>query len=306
MPKLLKATDAITPKCLTTLIYGQPGTGKTTLALSSEAPLLLDYDGGAYRAGIRGNSIPIESWQDSLDLLDASKLDDELKEVLTVSKTIIIDTIGKLQDFQADFLIKSDYKMANKQGGLSLQGYGGLNSGFKSFLSRLKMMGKDIIIIAHEKEEKDGDTITLRPDIMGGSYGNIMKEIDLCGRLQISNGKRVINFNPTDRSVGKNCAELPLITDPKMNDILIKTKTHIGDTNSKQNQLLIQINKMRDKLELITTDVELNEIVADIMAIENETIKMQIKTFVSKKVKDLGLSYDSETKLFFKSEPIVE
>ena len=155
MPKLLKATDAITPKCLTTLIYGQPGTGKTTLSLSSEAPLLLDFDGGAYRAGIRGNSIPIESWQDSLDLLDASKLEDELKEVLSVSKTIIIDTIGKLQDFQADFLIKSDYKMANKQGGLSLQGYGGLNSGFKSFLSRLKMMGKDIIIIAHEKEDKD-------------------------------------------------------------------------------------------------------------------------------------------------------
>jgi len=281
-------------------------THNTTLALSSEAPLLLDYDGGAYRAGIRGNSIPIESWQDSLDLLDASKLDDELKEVLAISKTIIIDTIGKLQDFQADSLIKSDYKMANKQGGLSLQGYGGLNSGFKSFLSRLKMMGKDIIIIAHEKEDKDGDTITLRPDIMGGSYGNIMKEIDLCGRLQISNGKRVINFNPTDRSVGKNCAELPLITDPKMNHILAKTKTHIGDINVKQNELLTQINEIRDKLELITTDLELNEIVADIKTIENETVKMQLRTFLTKKVKDLGLSYDTESGLYFKAEATVE
>jgi hypothetical protein len=106
--------------------------------------------------------------------------------------------------------------------------------------------------------------------------------------------------------VGKNCAELPLITDPKMNHILAKTKTHIGDINVKQNELLTQINEIRDKLELITTDLELNEIVADIKTIENETVKMQLRTFLTKKVKDLGLSYDTESGLYFKAEATVE
>ena len=31
------------------LIYGQPGMGKTTLALSAPLPLLLDFDGGVHR-----------------------------------------------------------------------------------------------------------------------------------------------------------------------------------------------------------------------------------------------------------------
>lgn len=31
------------------LIYGQAGTGKTTLALSTPKPLLFDFDGGVHR-----------------------------------------------------------------------------------------------------------------------------------------------------------------------------------------------------------------------------------------------------------------
>ncbi len=302
MPKLLKATDPITPKSLIVLLYGQPGTGKTTLALTAETPLLIDADRGAHRAGIRGNSIPVESWQDFVDLLDSSKLDDELNQVLSISKTIIIDTIGKLQDFQSDAIIKSDFKMANKAGSLTLQGYGAMNSGFKQFLSRLRLMNKDIIIIAHEKEDKDGDNIILRPDIMGGSYGNVMKELDLAGRFYIENGKRVINFNPTDRSVGKNCAELPIMTDPKMSDILTLTKNHIIQVNENQAALLTSIAEMRTKLDQTKDDVELNTIVAEIMLIENDIVKMQLKPYISQRVKELDLAYDKEHKLFIRKE----
>lgn len=297
MPKLLKATDPITPKTLTVLIYGQPGTGKTTLGLSAEAPLIFDFDGGMHRAGIRGNSIPIESWKDALDMLDFQNLDEELKDVLMFSKTIVIDTMGKLQDFQTDAIIKSDYKMANKQGGLSLAGYGGLNAGFKTFLSRLKMMGKDIIIICHEKEEKNGDTIILRPDIMGGSYGNVMKEIDLAGRLYIENGKRVLNFNPTDISVGKNCAEFSPITNPKLSDVIASTRQHIVDVNAKQAELMIEVGVYQAKIEKATKE-SINELVSEIKSLENDTVKLQIKAFLTKKAKELNLVFDKETQLF--------
>lgn len=47
---LIKKPNELTVKnALSALIYGQPGMGKTTLALSSPQPLLLDFDGGVHR-----------------------------------------------------------------------------------------------------------------------------------------------------------------------------------------------------------------------------------------------------------------
>lgn len=45
MIKIVKAQDFKMRHTYTALIYGKPGTGKTTLALSAPNPLLLDFDG---------------------------------------------------------------------------------------------------------------------------------------------------------------------------------------------------------------------------------------------------------------------
>ena len=47
---LIKKSNELTVKTtLSALIYGQPGMGKTTLALSAPNPVLFDYDGGIHR-----------------------------------------------------------------------------------------------------------------------------------------------------------------------------------------------------------------------------------------------------------------
>ena len=48
------------------VLYGFPNSGKTTLALSAEKPLLIDFDKGSYRAGNKADKdiVQIGSWSD--------------------------------------------------------------------------------------------------------------------------------------------------------------------------------------------------------------------------------------------------
>jgi len=62
------------------------------------------------------------------------------------------------------------------------------------------------VLIAHDKEEGDADSKSVRPDITGGSYSEVMKVSDFVGYLAMSGKTRVLDFNPTDKWVGKNPA----------------------------------------------------------------------------------------------------
>ena len=99
------------------LIYGQPGLGKTTLGLSAQKPLLLDFDGGVHRVNPmhQTDTLQVNSWDEVIDVF---------KEDLRPYETIIIDTAGKMLDFMNVYLIKNDPKLGKRDGSLSLQGYG--------------------------------------------------------------------------------------------------------------------------------------------------------------------------------------
>src|SRR5574337_639433 len=93
------------------LIYGQPGLGKTTLALSTPQPLLLDFDGGIHRVSPQHqtDTLQVTNWDEVLSAL---------KEDLTSYKTLVIDTAGKMLDFMTAYLIKNDPKLAKRDGAL--------------------------------------------------------------------------------------------------------------------------------------------------------------------------------------------
>ena len=70
------------------LVYGQPGIGKTTLALSAPNPVLFDFDGGISRVN-KAHQCPtlqVKSWDEALAALD------ELEKGVVDCKTIVIDT----------------------------------------------------------------------------------------------------------------------------------------------------------------------------------------------------------------------
>lgn len=247
------------------LIYGDPGTGKTTLGLSSPAPLLLDFDGGVHRVHPthQVNTVQVASWEDVIGLL---------KEDLSDYKTLVHDTAGKMLDYMSAFIIKNDPKMAMRDGSLQLKGYGARKTMFQNYLRQVSLMGKNLTFIAHDKEEKDNDTKYIRPEIGGSSGGDLIKEIDLVGFMEMVGKKRTISFDPCEKFYGKNtCGLEPLIELPdvvaggKPNTLLqtIFTKYHTAleakkEMASEYNALLETIN---GAVEEVTDADKLNDCV---------------------------------------------
>lgn len=188
------------------LIYGQAGTGKTTLALSAPAPLLLDFDNGVSRVnpGHRTDTVQIKSYQDCLDVL---------QEDLSAYKSIVVDTGGKLLDFMGDWLIKKNSKLGKANGTLSLQGFGERKAEFRQLCKQLRMMNKHLIFVAHRDEQKQGDEYRYVPIFGGSSYADLVSDLDLVGYLEAYGRKRVITFDPTDRNDGKNTLNMPATTE---------------------------------------------------------------------------------------------
>jgi nucleoside-triphosphatase THEP1 len=186
-------------------LYGNPGIGKTTLAFSASRPLLLDFDGGAQRAMGRKDIVRVRSWADVAEIAQADVANYD---------TIILDTVGRALEFLAADLVKTDPKLARKSGELAMQGYGALKTAFAQWLGRIRTFGKHVILIAHEKEEKDGDTTIVRVDAMGATRVEVIRLSDLVGFVAAVNGKRTLDFNPTDKHTGKNCAGFDVLEIP--------------------------------------------------------------------------------------------
>ena len=184
------------------LIYGQPGLGKSTLGLSTPSPVLLDFDGGVKRVNgaFQCPTLQVKNWDMVIEAL---------QEDLSPFKTIVIDTAGKMLDFMSAYIIKNDPKMGQRDGSLSLKGYGVRKTMFINFLSQCSMMGKHLIFVAHEREEKDGENRIVRPEIGGSSAGDLIKELDLVGYMQAIGSERTISWSPTEKFYAKNTRNLP-------------------------------------------------------------------------------------------------
>jgi hypothetical protein len=196
--RIIKGTETIAVQHPVFTIFGQPGIGKSTLGYSTLRPLALDFDQGAHRAANRGDTLQITSWADVDELMATPS-------ALEPYATVVVDTVGRCLDLiTADIIAKNPKD--GRGGSLSIQGWGVLKTRFRLWVTQLRAMGKDVLLVAHDKEEKDGDTRIVRPDIAGGSYGEVMKVADFVGYAYMVGKDRVLDFSPTDRWVGKNPA----------------------------------------------------------------------------------------------------
>lgn len=251
MITITKATDPIIVKQLTMVFYSQPGCGKTSLGFVADSPLLLDFDHGSYRSQFRGDTVQISSW-DSVDSMTAADL--------AGYKTVVIDTAGRALDFLTANLITNNPKLKGYGGALSLQGWGVLKTAFIGWMKLLHGFGKDVVLLAHMDEQRNGDDLIERLDITGGSKNEIYKCADAMARLQmLSGGKRVLNFDPSACAYGKNPAQLPAIPVPNFKDeprflanVIADIKKALNASSEAGLAEQARMNDLRESFEFMT------------------------------------------------------
>ena len=294
---------------LSVLIYGQPGIGKTTFGVSAPNAVLFDYDGGVQR--INGahqvSTLQPTSWEDTNEAL--REIQNEMPEV----QTIVIDTVGKMLDFMSAYIIKNDPKMAMRDGSLSLKGYGVRKTMFVNFIKQLAIMGKNVIFVAHEREERRGEETFKRPEIGGSSANDLIKELDLVGYMYAVGKERIITFDPAEYYYAKNTCNLPAaIKLPVVVDEQGK-----GSTNKAMTEIVKSYKGAQEKRQETTAEYEtlLDIIDANVAAaVDVETLNeamtkvfglpqiydsyLKAQKAVAARGKALGLTYNKAIKCY--------
>lgn len=292
------------------LEYGQPGSGKSTLALSAPKPVLLDFDGGVQRVNtfFQCPTLQVQSWE---EVQQAIK---ELTTGETPCETIVIDTAGKMLDFMSNYIIRNDSKMAMRDGSLSLKGYGARKVMFINFLKQVSMMGKNLVFVAHEKEDKDGDLRFVRPEMGGSSLGDLMKELDLVGYVQMIGNERTISWTPQEKFYAKNTCNLPAVQKIPViingNGEITAQNTFLTDVFNSYHQYLKGSQDIRKKYEALmqdikeriegVKDVETAQAVSDFIASSEVifTSRIEAQTMFKAKITELGISWNKAKKCY--------
>jgi len=245
--KITPKNQPVRVEALISLLYGEPGIGKTSLALTAKNPLLIDLEGGAARAITRADSGSPATW-------------DEFMHVLTVLPlgydTIVIDSFSEVVTLAYDSLIGKNKNEKGKivdlydvsAGAPTLSGYSVGATLLKNLVNRLKaikLKGLDIIMIAHpktaQKQNKTQSWDSYKPNASDSVLGAIMATFDLVGYVHQSMDGRVVAFAPDATYVAKDPAQLGTVAieditrglgGDQMARILDQVKTklsHMGD-----------------------------------------------------------------------------
>ena len=251
---IIKKDAPIPERNIVMVLYGVPSSGKTSVAVTAENPVLIDTDRGYDRAIKRVDTLTASNWEDI-----QSSIED-----LKGYKTIIVDTAkAMLDDYLWDYTQRLDSRLVRNQ----MKHFGAIADLFKQFISKIRSFGADLIFICHDKQGGD-DVITHEPDCTGSSKNLLNRMADQEGYVFIdqTDNKRKIAFGINGTLVTKDTAglgtvEIPDATDnPKdfntcMQVIIAQTKAAIVG-HSENNEAYF---KAIDKLHEVSSVDEANE-----------------------------------------------
>lgn len=297
------------------LIYGQAGMGKTTMALSSPSPLLIDCDGGIQRvnpAHIK-DTVQATCYEDVLAVL---------QEDLSAYKTIVIDTGGKLLDMMSAYIIKHNAKMGQANGSLTLQGYGARKAEFSQFCKLVMSLDKHLIFVAHRETRTEGDLTRYVPLFGGSSYDGLVTELDLVGYIEASGNKATITFSGTSRNDGKNTCNLPAVIDiPCCVDVngnglpnhffeevvIAKYNQHLAGIQKLSRDYAEVMKQLTDDIDMICSVETANAFVKSIDTYHHiGASKAAAGQLLARKIGQLGYIYNAETRTYTDPNPVTD
>lgn len=294
--KIVKATDLLTVEQLVVCLYAPPGLGKSTIGFSAEKPLLLDFDHGAHRAAGRKDAVLVNAWPEVTEI----GADD-----LAPYETVVVDTAGRALDLLSADIIRRDAKMG-RGGALTLQGYGRLKAEFTGWLKHLRTMGKDIVLLAHSSEDKNGDELIERIDMQGASKGEVYKVADAMGRLAMVSGRQwpVLTFNPSDAAFGKNPGQMEpiqvpdIVTHPTfLADVIQQIKDKLNELTDAQREAQEWLSGWRERLESAESAEDYNALVSEAQDAP-EQHRTNAKRLLTQAAKKAGYVYDKDQGAF--------
>lgn len=292
------------------ILYGAPGVGKTTLALSDgnmgADTLLIDLEHGV------GRTNPMHRLNASI--LNAATYEDVLADLDTPeakqAKTIVIDTAGSLVDYLKDWAMRTKNDAKTKNGTWNgLKGFGYVKTEIESFVSRIKnVMGKNIVFIFHsdEKQDRDGNPIQ-RLRCEGAFRNTVWTGIDFGGYVSIQGGRRYVNFSPDDDSPAKGChgvegkMEIPTLSPTAKNNFLATLFAKARATMQAENDAVAKlmdgyqnvIAAAKQMLMEVDSAEKANECLKALREMEHFlTSKKETAMMLNEKCIELGLRFD--------------
>jgi hypothetical protein len=294
---MIKKDEKFPERPVIMVIYGVPGSGKTSVANTCENAVLIDCDRGADRAVNRVDTIIAKTWHDILK--------DE--NLIKNYKTVIIDTAkAALDDYLMAYVVEKDYKLKTNK----LKAYGAIGEEFKAFINARRAENVDIVIIAHAKQEQDGDIFKYYPDVTGQSKDLILRIADQVGFITIENKRRVINFDPTDKTIGKNVAKIPTTiipddTTPEFQSfgkmLIEKVKNSLQKQSEEQVSAQLLMATLSDTLGICLNADDLNHLFAKCKELPKSN-QLAMWKLIQAKATEMNCSFDNENKKFFDNE----
>lgn len=292
---IITKSEHITVDHIVAMVYGEPGVGKTSLAFTASNPLLLDFDQGAHRSGFRKDSVRISRWEEIRGMEESD---------LTDYDTICVDTTGRLLDKLSVYIVQQNPKMGRGGGALTLQGYGELKAEYTAWLNTLRSYGKDVLLLAHEKEDKSNDELIYRPDMQGGSYGEVFKSSDIVGFMHRVGKETRLDFSPSDRWVGKNAAGFDSLVVPNfakepeyMAGIIQATKDKLNEMSAEAKEVMETVEEWRVSVMKAQTAKAVNDLVNKSQGLDKPA-GPQVKRLIVDHAKSIGLKWDDAKKQF--------
>lgn len=297
--KITKAAEPMPVKQLVMMIYGQPGAGKTSMGGTASKPLMLDFDHGAYRSAFRPDAVEVENWED-VSTLPA--------EELAGYDTIVVDTVGRALDKIQAHIIATDPKKANAAGSLTLQGYGDLKTTFIAWIKQLRELGKDVVLLAHDAEDKQGDNLIVRPDATGGSKNELVKVADTIGYLYRADKRTLLDFNPSDRWIGKNCAGFDPMNVPDfanspqfLANVIDQAKEKLNEQTEAQREAANMLADWQTRIQEAATAEELTGLIEEARQTP-DSVRSKVGHMMSQQAKAIGVKFDKSAGAYVAKE----
>ena len=318
---------AFSEKKIRILIAGFPGIGKTTLALSAPKPLYIDVDLSAERINreilnlAAGVTQPRDYKELRHDLgMDCSEMElAAVRNNLSEYQSIIVDTGGKLLSIMGQYGRSIEPKYGQRDGSLSLKGYGWLGKEFQRFLDHIiYQLDKNIIIVFHAVEEKDGDDTKLRIKAEGSSKNSVWEVMDLGGFVEMRGNQRTIGFSNCERYFAKGTRgihgiyTIPELTPGVPNNFLTNLFAKYNAVSAKETEEAAADKEAYEKAmaegkALIAgiVDVETaNDAMSKYGAIKHAlTSKKELGVLWNKRIKKCGLFFDKVLKQYTPAPP---